>query len=598
MKQQRIFTLIIGLLLASNIQAQSYAWGYNLNGQLGNGLSVSNQPTPQIVAALADATGASGGLEFSVFQKPNGTLAAAGDNQYGQLGTGTAGGRSTTPVAVSLVNGITQISSGGYHTIALTSAGGVVAWGFNFEGELGNGTVNTTGCFCSPTRVDSTITNVAKIEAGFFHNLALKNDGTVWAWGDNSAGQLGDGTTTNRSSPVQVGVGVSGFSNIIAVSAGEFHSAALKSDGTVWVWGFNGNGQIGNGTANGVFRSPVLNTTLTGITQLSAGAYHNIARKTDGTIWVWGFNRNGQVGNGSNEPGDQLTPVQNATLTNIIDVGTNGGYTNFVRRRDGSLNSWGRSVTYGTVGDGTFTDRYSPVTTLVGSGNAVIGAGIFQNFALKPSFATGTGSNLSFYGENVRFNFANISVSGTLSYSAIDPTATGLAVPAGYVLQENAPAYNITTTAATAGNISVCLTVPSTYDLSLINRLKILHGENGSLVDRTSSVDFRKREICATVTSLSPFVIAEGLAPTAANVAISGRVFNQIGRPLSRAEVRISDANGNVKIATTNQFGFYGFEEIEAGRNYIVQVTAKGASFQAQFINANDNIAELNFYAE
>lgn len=597
-KPLALFALVIGLFAASGAQAQTLGWGYNEFGQLGVG-SFANQPTPQTLTAAPDATGISGGFYFTVFQKSNGTVFTAGNNQFGQLGTGTEGSPDqATPVQVPGVANVTQVSAGGYHTAVLRSDGTVVSWGFNFDGEMGNGTTTTSGCACVASPVISSITNVIQVDTGLFHTVALKADGTVWAWGFNQAGQLGDGTQDDRSLPTQVGVGVTGFENIIAVGAGEVHSMALKGDGTVWVWGNNGNAQIGNGTAGGNQLVPVQNTTLTDVTQISAGAFHNIVRKPDGTVWVWGYNLEGQVGNGANTPDNQLVPEQNTTLTDTIDIGTNGGYTNFVRQRNGSMRSWGNNAFYGSVGDGTFTDRFSPVVTSVGTGNAVIGAGIFQSFALKPSFTTGTGANVRFYGANVNLNFTNISASGTVAYTAIDPTATGLTVPIGYIIQANAPAYNITSTATASGNIQVCLKVPSTFDSVLLNRLKILHGEGGSLIDRTSSVNFRKREICSNVTTLSPFVIAEGLAATAANVRVSGRVFSANGRAVSRAQVRVSDATGNTRTAMTNQFGYYQFEEVEAGQTYFFQVMSKAGSYQAQVVSVNDNVADLNFYAQ
>jgi Regulator of chromosome condensation (RCC1) repeat/Carboxypeptidase regulatory-like domain len=129
----------------------------------------------------------------------------------------------------------------------------------------------------------------------------LKGDGTVWAWGSNSNGQLGNGTTTDSSTPVQV----SGLSGVTAVAAGSAHAIALKGDGTVWAWGSNSNGQLGNGTTTDS-STPVQVSGLSGVTAVAAGSAYTIALKGDGTVWAWGSNSNGQLGNGTT---DSLSPV-------------------------------------------------------------------------------------------------------------------------------------------------------------------------------------------------------------------------------------------------------------------------------------------------
>jgi hypothetical protein len=145
---------------------------------------------------------------------------------------------------------------------------------------------------------------VKQISGGWFHTVALTADGTVWTWGDNSRWQLGDGTIPNRNSPYQI----SGLSDIVAVSGGDCHTAALKSDGTVWTWGCNDKSELGNGTTGTDSHVPVQVSGLTNIIRIAARDYHNIALKSDGTVWTWGWNINGQLGDGTTL--DRNVPVQ------------------------------------------------------------------------------------------------------------------------------------------------------------------------------------------------------------------------------------------------------------------------------------------------
>ena len=146
-----------------------------------------------------------------------------------------------------------------------------------------------------PSQV-STLGDMTAASAGDHHTLAIREDGTVWAWGRNSDGQLGDGSTTNRPLPVQV----AGLSNVIQVAGGGAHSLALRNDGTVWAWGRNYDGQLGNGTVAGdeplPVTVPVRVSGLSGVIQIAAGARHSMALKGDGTVWTWGANTSGQLG--------------------------------------------------------------------------------------------------------------------------------------------------------------------------------------------------------------------------------------------------------------------------------------------------------------
>ncbi len=518
MKQLFFLTLLtICLLSHSDLQAQTRGWGFNNNGALGTGNS-ANQPTPQTVTALADATGSGIGIDHTLFLRADGTLRVAGLNEFGQFGSITPAS-SNSPVAVPSLTNVVQASGGGFHSTALLADGTVWSWGYNIEGQIGNGTTTVTGCLCVPTPTQTTITNVVQIEAGAFHTLALKADGTVWAWGTNADGQLGDGTAISRPTPVQVGVGVSGFTNIIAVSAGDSHSIALKADGTVWVWGGNEYGQVGNGTASTSDQlTPVMNTTLSNITQISAGIFHNLALNSSGRVFIWGDNFYGQVGNGTANTTSQSIPVQNTTLENVIEIET-AGFTNYARLRDGAVHAWGINDA-GQIGNGTTsatgcTCQPTPVQTSVGAGNTGIIGGWFHAFSLKPVISVSTGANQIFRGDNVRLTFADIMGAGNVSYTAINPASIAgtYSLPSGYTIQNNQPAYDVTATATATGNIDVCIAGINEYSATAFASLKILHGEGSAWVDRTFSSNFMGRQICARVTGLSPFVIAQ--SPTA-----------------------------------------------------------------------------------
>jgi len=211
---------------------------------------------------------------------------------------------------------------------ATNVSGTVSAWGDNVNGQLGNGTNTTSN---TPVEV-SGLSGVTALAVGFEHSLALESDGTVWGWGGNGLGQLGNGTFTDGTTPVQVlgpgGVGYLTGVTALAVGGVNEHSLALKGDGTVWAWGGNGLGQLGNGTfTNSNTPVQVLGPSgvgyLTGMTALAVGFEHSLALKSDGTVWAWGFNSFGQLGNGTFTDSD--TPVQVLGLSGVTAIG-GGGY--------------------------------------------------------------------------------------------------------------------------------------------------------------------------------------------------------------------------------------------------------------------------------
>ena len=326
-----------------------YAWGRNDRGQLGDG-TTTDRHIPVRVSGLTNVTAISAGYEHTVALKSDGTVWAWGLNFYGQLGDGTTTTRRT-PVQVSGLTGITAISAGYSHTIALKSDGTVWAWGNNGNGRLGDGTTTNRH---TPVQV-SGLTGITAISAGEYHTVALKSDGKVWSWGVNWYGQLGDGTTSNSRTPVQV----SGLTEVTAISAGRLHTTALKSDGTVWAWGRNDRGQIGDGTTTDR-HAPVRVSGLTEITAISAGEEHTVALKSDGTVWAWGNNGNGRLGDGTTTT--RSTPVQVSDLTTEFTAISAGTYHTIALRFDGTVWAWGYN-NRGQLGDGTTTTRRTPVKT-------------------------------------------------------------------------------------------------------------------------------------------------------------------------------------------------------------------------------------------
>ena len=254
-----------------------------------------------------------------------------GSNGAGQLGDCTTTDR-TTPVQVSNLSGIKDVSSGCAHSLAVKDAGTVWAWGSNYYGLLGDGT--TTDRY-TPVKV-SGLSSITDVAGGCNHSLAVKEDGTVWAWGDNYNGQLGDGTTTDRTTPVQV----SGLSSVKDVSSGAFHSLAVKEDGTVWAWGSNGNRALGDGTTTDR-TTPVRVSGLSGVKDIAGGFQHSLALKNDGTVWAWGGNGYGQLGSGNYFEYFRTTPGKVSGLNNVVSV-SSGGVHSLAVKDDGTVWTWGR----------------------------------------------------------------------------------------------------------------------------------------------------------------------------------------------------------------------------------------------------------------
>lgn len=275
------------------------------------------------------------------------------------------------------------VAPGWDHTIAIKSDGTLWAWGNNVYGQIGDGTTTTR---TSPVQIGSG-TNWASVATGESSSIAIKTDGTLWTWGRNQWGQLGDGTTTTQTAPLQLGSATDWASATI----GNYHTLAIKTNGTLWAWGYNASGQLGNGNTTNQFL-PV-QVTGTAWVFVSAGGHYTLARKTGGTLWAWGVNNNGQLGDGTTT--NKSSPIQ-ITGTDWASVSA-GGYHTLAIKTGGTLWAWGWN-TKGQVGDGTIIQRNSPVQIGAGTDWATVSAG-GQYTVGKKTAGTLWGWGYNLYGE-------------------------------------------------------------------------------------------------------------------------------------------------------------------------------------------------------
>jgi alpha-tubulin suppressor-like RCC1 family protein len=352
-------------------------WGENFSGQLGDG-TTANRSTPVDVAGLTSGVSAvSSGESHTCALTTSGGVKCWGYNDAGQLGDGTTTSRSTSVDTVNLTNGVSAVSTGVFHTCALTSSDGVKCWGNNSDGQLGDGTtVNRL------TQVDvvGLMNGVDGISVGGFHTCALTATGGVKCWGSNIHSQLGDGTTTNRSPPVDVTGLTSGVS---AVSAGKNHTCALTTSGGVKCWGNNNDGQLGNNsTIHSAIPVDVVGLT-SGVSAISAGGDHTCALTTTGGIKCWGDNYLGSLGDGTTT--DRSTPVDVVGLAGGVNAVSAGGLHTCALTTSGGVKCWGNNYS-GQLGDGTTTDRSTPVDVVdLASGVSAVSAGGFHTCALTNS---------------------------------------------------------------------------------------------------------------------------------------------------------------------------------------------------------------------
>ncbi len=351
-----------------------WTWGSNLYSHLGDG-STNDRSSPTQMGDADDWSVVATGEYHTLAIKTDGTLWAWGLNNRGQLGDGSTD-NSSTPKQIGTHSNWAAVSAGYRHSLALKTDGSLYAWGYNGSFQLGDGTnVNRP----TPTKISETY-DWAAVSAGDFHSLALKTDGSLWAWGQNDFGQLGMGVDDNqpRNIPTQIGSEY----DWAAVSTGSKRTVALKTDGSLWSWGNNQNGQLGDGTTDTISDVRGVPTKIgeSGWTSISAGVNHTVALKTDGSLYAWGRNEDGQLGMGADDTDSRTSPTQIGDANDWTEIFA-GGYHSMALKTNGSLWAWGNNE-YGQLGDDTMADKHIPTQIDDVNDWAGISAGLYHTVAL------------------------------------------------------------------------------------------------------------------------------------------------------------------------------------------------------------------------
>ncbi|MGI8411580.1 MAG: RCC1 domain-containing protein [Solirubrobacteraceae bacterium] len=384
-----MLALVVALLGFSSAGAAAsesgsvLAWGYNADGELGNGGTASSTvPAPVsggMIPPGTTFTRVAVGAVHSLALSATGQLYAWGDNAFGELGDGTTTG-AHMPVAVAAGaipagTKIAEIAGGSGFSVALSASGQLYAWGYNRHGELGDGTTTDSNVPVAVSAGDIPPgTKITQIAAGDRHSLALSSTGQLYAWGHNTYGQLGKGTITDSHVPVAVSAGaIPVGTRITQIAAGDIYSLALGSTGQLYAWGDNAFGELGDGTTTGAHVPVAVSAGAipagAQVTQIAAGFDHSLALSSTGQIYAWGYDDHGQLG--INSVANTSTPARVAMYDipageTIIQVAAGDNYS-LALSASGQLYSWGEND-YGQLGDGDTTDESVPEAAALPAG--------------------------------------------------------------------------------------------------------------------------------------------------------------------------------------------------------------------------------------
>jgi alpha-tubulin suppressor-like RCC1 family protein len=342
-----------------------WTWGFNSNGMIGDNTIVSRSTPVTTLAGGTNWKQVACGTQHTAAIKTDGTLWIWGSNSFVGNNTSDINNRVTPITTFAGGNNWKQVACGHNHTAAIKTDGTLWAWGSGGDGALGNNQ-STISSRSTPVTTFLGGTNWKQVACGNGFTAAIKTDGTLWTWGANTNGQLGDNTVTQRLTPVTT---FSGGTNWKQVDCGRVlgtHVAAIKTDGTLWTWGRSNIGQLGDNAATN--RSTPVTTFVGGTNwkQVSGGQSHTAAIKTDGTLWGWGSNGSGRLGD--NTTINRSIPVTTfAGGNNWKQVSGGEGHTTAIKT-DGTLWTWG-SNGVGRLGDNTAIAKSTPTTTIAGGSN-------------------------------------------------------------------------------------------------------------------------------------------------------------------------------------------------------------------------------------
>jgi len=580
------------------------------HGTLANsGSAVTYRPTAGFIGedsftyTITDSQGHTSTAAVKIFVIRRGTILAWGHNRFGQLGDGTTIDRHTPVPVVGLTGNIVQLAAGSLHSLALKSDGTVWGWGNNINGELGTGSISVSEL----TAVQATgLSDVKAIAAGYGCSFALKNDGTVWSWGWNVRGQLGDGTTTNRSSAVMV----AGLSNVKAIAMSMMHCMALKTDGTVWAWGDNFNGQIGDGTVTAMppfgKTAPVQVVGLSGVAAIAAGDLHSLALKSNGTVWVWGNNAVGQLGIGAESNVEEWSPVAVPGLAGITRI--SAGYAHSSASGSGPTTwSWGRNSS-GDIGNGT-TQRQDEASSLIGvDSSSLVAWGNVHGMALGTDGRVKTwgGNDFGQLGDGTRTQRNLPAQLDSLVDITLISSGTSFSLAKASILADPAAANDAFSVLRNSGANALDVLANDEAGAEALSIAGVTQGANGSVaitgggtgLTYTPAPGFSGLDsFTYTIGGGAPATVSITVVPT---YDVSGRVATGSGTGLANVAISISpvppgftsavltNANGNYTLANLPN-GTYTLTPLLTGYSFTPAtrtVTVAGANITAQDFTA------------